>query len=54
MIGMPVACVGHQVAEEWGIKWLAQQVKAKYPDIDVIEVFEDEEVTTRKELLSDT
>jgi putative NIF3 family GTP cyclohydrolase 1 type 2 len=54
MTGMPVACVRHQVAEEWGIRWLAQQVKAKYPDIDVIEVFEDEEVTTRKELLSDT
>jgi putative NIF3 family GTP cyclohydrolase 1 type 2 len=40
---MPVACVGHRAAEEWGIRWLASQLRLAFPTIQVSEIFEDEE-----------
>ncbi|KAF1344818.1 hypothetical protein BDV97DRAFT_407305 [Delphinella strobiligena] len=40
---MKVVCVGHRTCEEWGIRYLAEQCRAKFPLLDVVEIFEDEE-----------
>lgn len=40
---MKVVCVGHRTCEEWGIRYLAEQCRAKFPILDVVEVLEDEE-----------
>ena len=47
-INMPVACVGHRAAEEWGIRHLAQELKQAYPTMIVSEIYEDEEPPNRK------
>jgi putative NIF3 family GTP cyclohydrolase 1 type 2 len=41
--GFKVVCVGHRVCEEWGIRYLAGEVRREFPLLDVVEVFEDEE-----------
>ena len=41
--GMPVACVGHRAAEEWGVRHLAAQLRHRFPSLEVSEVYEDEE-----------
>ncbi|KAK5071513.1 hypothetical protein LTR64_004708 [Lithohypha guttulata] len=40
---MPVVCVGHRACEEWGIRYLAEETRKRWPDIEVIEVLEEEE-----------
>lgn len=45
--GIKVVCVGHRVCEEWGIRFLAQQVRNKHPSVEVIEVMEQEEEIAR-------
>ena len=49
---MRVVCVGHRTCEEWGIRYLAQVLRAEFPAVDVVEVLEDEEIA-KKELQMD-
>lgn len=41
--GMKVVCVGHRLCEVWGIAYLAEKVKEKWPEVDV-QVVDEEEV----------
>lgn len=41
--GMKVVCVGHRLCEVWGIGYLADRVREKWPDVDV-QVVDEEEV----------
>lgn len=41
--GMRVVCVGHRICEVWGVAFLAERVKEKWPDMRV-EVVDEEEV----------
>jgi putative NIF3 family GTP cyclohydrolase 1 type 2 len=41
-LGMSVACVGHQQAEDWGIRFLAAQLRTRFPGVHVEEVHEEE------------
>lgn len=40
--GMSVVCVGHRMAEEWGIRYLATRLRASFPGLRVNEVYEEE------------
>lgn len=40
--GMSVACVGHRAAEEWGIRYMAAQLRIAFPGVHVEEVYEEE------------
>lgn len=40
---MPTVCVGHRACEEWGIRYLAEQARAEWPGLDVVEILEEEE-----------
>ena len=40
--GMAVVCVGHRSCEEWGIRYLATQVKQAWPDLEVEVILEEE------------
>ena len=40
---MKVFCVGHRSCEEWGIRYLASELRREFPMVDVCEVYEDEE-----------
>ena len=40
---MPTLCVGHRACEEWGIRYLTEQIRDRFPGLDVIEVLEEEE-----------
>ena len=40
---LKVFCVGHRSAEEWGIRYLASELRRVFPMVDVQEVYEDEE-----------
>ncbi|PIA93676.1 hypothetical protein CB0940_04672 [Cercospora beticola] len=42
-VSMPAFCVGHRACEEWGIRFLAEQLREEWPDLDVVEVLEEEE-----------
>ena len=42
-LGMTVACVGHRPAEDWGIQYLAAQLRLTFPGVSVEEVYEEEE-----------
>ncbi|USW54813.1 Putative GTP cyclohydrolase 1 type 2/Nif3 [Septoria linicola] len=42
-VNMPAFCVGHRACEEWGIMYLAEQLRAQWPSLEVIEVLEEEE-----------
>jgi len=44
-----VMCVGHRICEEWGVRYLAEQVRERFPELDVQEVYEEEEVRPPKE-----
>lgn len=48
-VNMPAFCVGHRACEEWGIKYLAQMTRERWPALDVIEVLEDEEKSEVRE-----
>jgi outer membrane biosynthesis protein TonB len=41
--GMKVACVGHRLCEVWGIGYLADRVREKWPGVEV-QVVDEEEV----------
>ena len=43
--GMPAVCVGHLACEKWGLRWLAEQVRKEYSGLDVLEIYEEEEVS---------
>jgi putative NIF3 family GTP cyclohydrolase 1 type 2 len=40
--GMKVVCVGHRLCEVWGIAYLAEKVKEKWPEVEVQVVDEEE------------
>lgn len=40
-LGMTVVCVGHRVAEQWGIEFLGARIRAAYPGVQVKEIYED-------------
>lgn len=40
---MKVFCVGHRSCEEWGIRYIASELRQEFPMVDVCEVYEDEE-----------
>ena len=42
-VNMPAFCVGHRACEEWGIRFIAERLRAEWPSLEVIEVLEDEE-----------
>jgi len=42
--GMRVTCVGHRICEEWGVRFLANEVRKEFPEMHVEEVYEEEEV----------
>lgn len=42
--GMKVVCVGHRICEEWGVRFLAREVRTAFPGLEVREIFEDEEL----------
>lgn len=42
-VGMSAICVGHRPCEEWGIRFLAEETRKRWPEIEVIEVLEEEE-----------
>lgn len=48
-VGMPAYCVGHRACEEWGIRYLAQQTRLKWPALDVVDIVgeEPEETETK-------
>lgn len=35
--GMKLMCVGHEKAEEWGIRYLASEVRREFPEVEVLE-----------------
>lgn len=41
--GMKLICVGHEKAEEWGIRYLASEVRREFPEVEVLERIEGEE-----------
>lgn len=45
--GMNVMCVGHQAAEEWGIRYMATRLREQFPGLHVREVLEPEEVVEK-------
>ncbi|KAK4999249.1 hypothetical protein LTR66_001675 [Elasticomyces elasticus] len=45
---MNIVCVGHRAAEEWGIRFLASELRQHYPLLEVEEVYEEEELVPRK------
>lgn len=47
--GLRVICVGHQVCELWGIKYISELLKKEFPAVDVVVVDEEEEKPAAKE-----
>lgn len=47
-LGLTVACVGHRMTEEWGIRFLAAALRKAFPKVLVEEVYEEEEPIIRK------
>ncbi|KAG9189575.1 hypothetical protein G6011_06443 [Alternaria panax] len=41
-LGMSVACVGHRQAEDWGIRFLGEELRKAFPGAQVREVYEEE------------
>ena len=46
---MPAFCVGHRACEEWGIRFLAEETRKRWPVLDAIVVLEEEEPRPKKE-----
>lgn len=40
--GMTVVCLGHRVAEQWGISYMAASLRGAFPALKVEEIYEDE------------
>lgn len=48
-VNMPAVCVGHRACEEWGISYLAEVMRRRWPELDIVTVLEDEaEVASAK------
>ena len=47
--GMKVVCVGHRLCEVWGIAYLAERVRERWPDVEVQVVDEEEAKPPPKE-----
>jgi putative NIF3 family GTP cyclohydrolase 1 type 2 len=47
-LGMTVVCVGHRPAEDWGIRYIATQLRLMFPAANVEEVYEEEEVRVKE------
>lgn len=47
-LSMTVVCVGHRPAEDWGIRYMAAQLRTKFPAAIVYEVYEEEEPRVRE------
>jgi putative NIF3 family GTP cyclohydrolase 1 type 2 len=41
-LGMTVACVGHRPAENWGIRYLAMELRRSFPGVHVEDLYEEE------------
>lgn len=41
--GIKVICVGHRACEEWGIGYLANEIRHRYPALQVSKIYEPEE-----------
>ncbi|CAK3827668.1 Hypothetical predicted protein [Lecanosticta acicola] len=41
--GIKVICVGHRACEEWGIAYLGDRIRKRFPSLRVEEVYEEEE-----------
>jgi putative NIF3 family GTP cyclohydrolase 1 type 2 len=41
-LGMTVVCVGHRPAEDWGVRYLAAQLRSTFPGVHVEDVYEEE------------
>jgi putative NIF3 family GTP cyclohydrolase 1 type 2 len=42
VLGMTVVCVGHRPAEDWGIRYLAVQLRSTFPAVHVEDIYEEE------------
>ncbi|KAI9712789.1 MAG: hypothetical protein M1820_001411 [Bogoriella megaspora] len=47
-VGMTAVCVGHEACERWGIRFLAEKCRERWPGLDVKEIYEDPEVEVRE------
>ncbi|KAH9863412.1 hypothetical protein IAQ61_009690 [Plenodomus lingam] len=47
-LSMSVACVGHRQAEDWGIRYIAAQLRHTFPSIRVEEIYEEAIPAIRK------
>ncbi|CAE7207077.1 hypothetical protein P3342_011277 [Pyrenophora teres f. teres] len=45
--GISVACVGHRQAEDWGIRYMGEELRRAFPSTQVKEVYEDEMPTVQ-------
>lgn len=50
--GVTVVCVGHRAAEEWGIGYIANQLRVTYPDLHIEEIYEEEQSVARENMPS--
>lgn len=42
-VNMLAFCVGHRACEEWGVRYLASQIRSEWPQLEVVEVLEEEQ-----------
>jgi putative NIF3 family GTP cyclohydrolase 1 type 2 len=47
-LGMTVICVGHRPAEDWGVRYLAAQLRSTFPGVHVEDVYEEEIPRTKE------
>jgi putative NIF3 family GTP cyclohydrolase 1 type 2 len=47
-LGMTVVCVGHRPAEDWGVRYLAAQLRSTFPGVHVEDVYEEEIPRTKE------
>ena len=48
LLRMPVVCVGHHQAENWGIRYIAAQLRNRYSGLCVEEIYEEEVTILRQ------
>ena len=46
-LGISVACVGHRQAEDWGIRYMAEELRRAFPNTHIEEVYEEETLNIR-------
>jgi putative NIF3 family GTP cyclohydrolase 1 type 2 len=47
-VGMTVVCVGHRPAEDWGIRYLSNQLRIAFPGVHVEGIYEEETPRTKE------